>query len=148
MNLNDFKDYWELEKGQKSFSKFVDERLTVKELMKVRDVITTMQKRNLPSGKIIEALQRINGKLIEKWKAERAYYTEVKRMDTGDVAEAGENLDVKKYRVVLSPNACDVCRKKSDNGRKTFSDSDVQKSGYGEFIPWHPNCYCVVLPID
>lgn len=141
-----FRDYWMLEKGEMTIEKFVDDRLSEKELMKVRDIIAIMQAKGLPSNNIIKALQNINSKLMEKWKAERAYYTEVKRQDTRIVVNASKDLDIHKYRVVLSPHACPICVAKSNNGKKIFSTAEVSK-GEGQFVPWHPNCFCVVLPV-
>ena len=67
-------------------------------------------------------------------------------MDTKVVAEAAEELGVTKYRVVLSPSACPECEKKTAGGSKKFSNDDMKKSGYGHVPPFHPNCYCVLLP--
>ncbi len=141
--MDNFRDYWKLQKGEMSVDEFSDKRLTVPELKQVRDVIAQMQSKNLPSSKIIEALQHINKKLMEKWRAERAYFTEVKRDDTIAVAEASEELDVHKYRVVLSPNACDICVKKFSG--KIFKSNQIEKNGQ-PIIPAHPNCYCILIP--
>ncbi len=58
------------------------------------------------------------------------------------------DLGFKNYKVVLSPSACAVCRRKTNNGAKVFGEAEVmQKAGeYGKFVPFHPNCYCVAVP--
>lgn len=147
MELNLFKEMWAIQYGSREeFSK--SQALTKHELMEVQRTIASMQKRSLPAEKIIAALQKEQNKLREKWKAERAYYTEVKRQDTNKVGEAGEELDFDKYRVILSPHACKTCREKTENGRKMFKSSDLEKSGYGHIPPFHPNCYCILLPVE
>jgi len=127
-----------------SFAK--KESLTKTELIEIQNTIAALQKKGLPSSKIIIALQKQNKKLAKRWMAERAFWTEVKAQDTSKVGEIGEEIGFEHYKVILSPNACEICRKKTDNGRKIFTQKDIAKSGYGEFVPWHPNCYCVAIP--
>ena len=140
--MNTFLLYWK----QKDFIN-KGEKLTKVELQLVRSIITEDRERRVISSKTIKKLQTILPKLSEKWKAERVYFTETKREDTEVVADAGEDLGLDKYRIILSPNACTLCRKKSDNGKKIFTQKDVEKSGYGYFVPWHPNCYCLAIPV-
>ena len=116
-------------------------RLTESELVQVRKTISDLQGRGEISSKIITALQKSNSKLSMRWKAERAYWTEVKRSNTKEIAKAGEVMDATEYKVLLSPNACETCKKKSQNGNKIFKNSDLQKSGYGHIPPFHPNCW-------
>ncbi len=130
--------------GAETFGKSA---LTKAELIGIQNTIAELQKKGLPSSKIIEALQKQNKKIAEKWRAERAFWTEVKSFDTKKIGEAGEELDITKYKIILSPNACKTCRMKSDNGRKIFTQKDIAKTGYGQFIPWHPNCYCLAIPV-
>lgn len=142
--MSEFKIYWET--MNKTADEYVGDRaLSQKDLMEVRNTIIKLQKKGKPSSKIIEVLQKMNAKLFEKWRAERAYFTEIKLLDTQIVHRAAEELGVTKYRVVLSPSACPLCLKKSNNGKKIFTDAEVKKAGDG-FIPWHPNCYCVLIP--
>lgn len=136
-----FTDFW---KGQTHG--FAKAKLTQDELMAVRAKIIELQARGLPSSKIITALQKMNAKLMERWKAERAYWTESKRDDTKVVGEAVEDIGLDKYRVILSPDACKECRQKTQNGRKVFKHTDIEKSGYGHVPPFHPNCYCIIVP--
>ncbi len=137
--MNLFKQFW---KGQ------AGEALTKSELSEIQEYIKNLQKTNLPSSKIIAALQKFNGKLSERYKAERIYWTEVKAQDTKVVAQAGEDIGISKYKIILSPNACKGCREKSDNGRRIFTQKEIEKSGYGSFVPWHPNCFCIVIPYE
>lgn len=138
-----FKSFWKIQFHGESFEK---DRLSTIELKKVQDVIFELQKKGLPSSKIITELQRVNKKLSERWKAERAFWTEVKRDDTYGVADASDDLGVDKYQVILSPNACRLCRKKTEQGKKVFKGMDLEKSGYGHVPPFHPNCYCILIP--
>ncbi|MGH7239179.1 MAG: hypothetical protein ACREHG_03825 [Candidatus Saccharimonadales bacterium] len=124
------------------------ERLTEKELRQIQETISTMQNKGIASEKIIAALQKAMPKLREKWRAERAFWTESKRSDTQKVGMAAEELDMNKYRVILSPNACHICREKTRNGARVFKSTDLQKTGYGHVPPFHPNCYCILIPTE
>ncbi len=121
-------------------------RLNKQEIEGVSETIQRMQKQGAPSSQIITALHK-NPKLSERYKAERAYWTAVKRDDTEKVGLAAEELDFDKYRVILSPNACHECIKKTNDGAKIFKNADIAKSGYGHVPPFHPNCYCIMIPI-
>lgn len=138
-----FRQYWRAMQTE-DFAK--SRKLTYSELVEVQATIAQLQKKGLPSSKIISALQKRQPKLSERYKAERAYWTEVKRGDTNLVAEAGEELEVKNYRVILSPNACKTCREKTDNGDRVFKSSDLEKAGFGHVPPFHPNCFCILIP--
>jgi hypothetical protein len=141
---NLFQEHWKMQ--MHGIEPFEKARLTKSEIMNVQDTIAALQKRNLPSSQIITALQKQQPKLAMRWKAERAYWTEVKRNDTEKVGEAGEELDFERYRVILSPNACHICREKTRNGAKLFKSADLHKSGYGHVPPFHSNCYCILIP--
>lgn len=138
-----FAEMWKANAGVDSFAKA---RLTKAELVEVQRTIARLQKKGLPSSKIITALQKKNAKLSERWKAERAFWTETKRDDTEVVADLGEEVGFSDYKVILSPNACKTCREKTDGGRKIFKTADLHKSGYGHVPPFHPNCYCILIP--
>lgn len=144
--MNLFKEFWLANSGGELFEK--KESLTEPEIKKVQEKIAELQDKGLPSSKIIAALQKFNSKLSEKYRAEAAYWTEVKAQDTKIVGDIGDDLGISKYKVILSPNACKLCREKTDNGRKIFTQKDVEKSGYGQFVPWHPNCYCIAVPVE
>lgn len=115
------------------------ERLSMSEIAEVRRIIIELQGKEIPSSKIITRLQESNSKLSERWKAERAYWTEVKRDDTTIIGEASEEIDVTKFKVILPPHACKTCVTKTNNGNKIFKNTDIQKSGYGHVPPFHPN---------
>lgn len=133
-------------KAMESFSKA--KRLNKMEIQEVNEAIVRMQKRGLPSSRIITALQKQQPKLADRYKAERAYWTAVKHDDTQKVGMAGEELDFDKYKVILSPNACTVCIDKTKDGTKIFKNADIEKSGYGHVPPFHPNCYCIMIPLN
>lgn len=148
MQIEDFKNFYKLQNGLSTVDEYVNTTaLTKAELLNIRKTIQILEDKGLPSSKIIEALQKMNKKLIQKWRAERAYYTEVKLRDTKIVGKIGEELDIQKYRVVMSPNPCAICKKKSNNGKKLFSNAEIDKSGYGHVPAFHPNCYCILLPV-
>jgi hypothetical protein len=135
-----FKNFWKLNGN-------TDVALTEKEIVEVQNKIHDLQKQGYPSSVIIKNLQNYNAKLTEKWKAARAYWTEVKHQDTELVGDIGEDLGISKYKVILSPHACAICKSKTSGGRKIFSYKDIQKSGEGGSPPFHPNCYCIVFPV-
>jgi SPP1 gp7 family putative phage head morphogenesis protein len=117
--------------------------LTEKELVSIRQYIKALEKQKAPSKTIILHLQKFNPKLKELWKAERVYYTEIKRADSEIVADAGEELKIKSYRAILSRNACEHCVKALKG--KIFKANQLAKNG-NPLIPIHPNCYCVLIP--
>lgn len=140
-----FKTYWQLQNST-SEEYLVKARLTTKELKDIQKTIADLQQKGFSSSKIIKQLQKANGKLVDYWKAERAYYTEVKAMETKVVGQASEELGLDTYKTILSPNACEICKSKSNNGTKIFKSNDLHKSGYGHIPPFHPNCYCILIP--
>ncbi len=118
--------------------------LTIKELQEAQKLIFDLQAKGLPSSKIIAKLQLWNTKLTEKYRAERVFFTEVKRKESQQVADAGEKLDLDKYRVILSPHACPICRKISNDGKRIYDANDIADAK--EIPPYHPNCYCILIP--
>lgn len=136
-----FKDFWKIQGG------YVIEKaaLTASELKSVQKTIAELQAKRLPSSKIIAHLQTINKKLAEQWKAERAYWTEVKRSESDSIKSAGDDLDVEKYRIILSPNPCPICKAFADGGRRRFTMRQLVYKGR-EAPPVHPNCFCILLP--
>lgn len=145
-NMNSFKEFWKsINSDSEEFYKSAS--LTKAELRDIRNYISALKQKNAPSSKIINHLQKFTPKLNEKWKAERAYWTETKRMETQVIGEAGEDLGINDYRVILSPSACPICVKKTDNGTKKFTNTDIKKTGYGHVPSFHPNCYCVLIPV-
>ena len=123
------------------------EALTKSELAEAKAMIQGYQKRGLISSKIISKLQERIPKLSEEYKASRAYWTIVKEIDTEVVAEASDNLGIDTYKVILSPHPCQICIDKTQNGGKIFKHNEVEKAGYGHAPPFHPNCYCILIPV-
>jgi protein-disulfide isomerase-like protein with CxxC motif len=144
MSFNLFKQFWKANSGGELFEKSA--ALSKSEIMEVQKKIAELQGKGLPSSKIINALQKFNSKLMEKYRAEAAYWTGVKANDTQTVAQIGDDLGISKYKVILSPSACELCREKTNNGTKIFDQKDISKTGYGKFVPWHVNCYCILVP--
>lgn len=122
-------------------------KLTEKEIRDIQNVIRNMQKEGKNANQIILYLQEYNQKLAEKYRAERVFYTELKRLDTKQVETAGKYLELEEYRVILSPHACELCRSKTQNGKKIFTEEDFKKEGYGHVPPFHVNCYCTLIPV-
>lgn len=142
--MNEFQEmYKSLSQSDNEFYKSA--ALTEKELKDIRNYIKALQDKNMISKNIISYLQKFNPKIKELWKAERVYYTEIKRKDTKDVKDMGDDLEIKSYRAILSPNACEHCIKKLRG--KTFRSNEIEKDGT-PIIPVHPNCYCILLPKD
>lgn len=146
MSINYFREFWKSNNGNEIFEK--KSALTRDEIFAVQSKIAELQSKGYPSSKIISALQEFNFKLTERWRAERAYWTEVKVDDTGIVGEAGDELGISSYKAILSPNPCPICLKKTDRGSKVFKNQDLEKSGYGHVPPFHPNCYCILVPTE
>ncbi len=142
MPINEFAEkYKSLYKTDNEFYK--SSALSEKELVEIRQYIKALQAQKATSKTIISHLQKFNSKIEPLWKAERVYYTEIKRTDSKVVAQAGDELEIKSYRAVLSPNACIECKKVLQG--KTFKSNMIIKNG-NPIIPVHPNCYCVLLP--
>lgn len=141
--INKFKTYWKL---TYEFTKA--EKLSKSEIEFVRHFIVDSKRKKFTSSKTISLLQKAVPKLSEKWRAERAYWTEEKRADTMLIATAGDDLGISSYKVILSPDACKICRQKSQDGRKLFKTAEVEKVGYGHVPPFHPNCYCILIPVS
>lgn len=143
--MKKFKKFWQ-NLNQEIFEK--SEALTKIELDEVDKKIKQLQAKGWSSSKIIKALQDFNSKLSEEHRASAAYWTAVKTDDTKAIGKLGEDLGITKYKTVLGPNACKICRNKTENGRKVFKNSDIKKSGWGHVPPFHPNCFCIMIPIE
>lgn len=126
---------------EKKASDFSNEELT-----EARGLIALYNKKGKIASKAIKALMEKFGK--DEAAAARVYWTETKRADVKATSELGDELGITKYKVILSPNACKVCRKKTENGNKVFDKKQVEKAGVGKFVPFHPNCYCIMVPYE
>lgn len=139
-----FTDFWK--QHQYELPKFEKARkLSQDELTKARALIKSYQSKGVIASKAIKRLAKDMG--IPDDHASMVYYTEVKRNDVVATRQLGKKIGFEKYKVILSPNACKVCKQKTNEGRKVFTQAEVQKGGYGNMVPWHPNCFCIVLPI-
>ncbi len=139
-----FKDYWVSHPfALPRFSK--DDKLSKAQLEQARNIIKTYQAKGWSASKIKAQIQKELG--IDEYRAARVFDTEVKRNDVAATHEVGNQIGFTEYKTILSPNACALCRRKSDNGNKVFSDKDIHKTGYGQMVPWHPNCFCILYPI-
>ena len=121
--------------------------LTQKELAAARELIVECENKKMLSSQIVRKLQESFPELSEKYRAETVYWTESKRKETNIIAHSSEELDDKvTYKVVPSPAACDVCRKKSGNGNFVFKKDEVFGEKASMVLPFHPNCYCILIP--
>lgn len=114
------------------------------DLTEARALIALYNKRHKTATQTIKAIADQLGK--DEVDAARIYWTETKRADTKATRELGGDLGFTKYKVILSPSACKVCRKKTDEGQRVFKTSEIKKTGYGHAPPFHPNCYCILVP--
>jgi len=128
-------------------NKSATDALTEKELADVQWFIEHQRNRGETSSAIIKKLQKFNHKLSNLFNAERAFWTEVKRAESVEVLQLAAKVGIKEYKVILSPSACELCSQKTEHGEKVFSTREMYKSGYGHIPPFHPNCYCIAIPI-
>jgi hypothetical protein len=122
------------------------DKMSESEITEARALIAQYNKRHKTATQTIDALMRKFA--VTQPAAARVFWTETKKSDTAATLKLGAEIGFSKYQVILSPSACKVCVKKTDNGKKIFSDKEVHKTGHGEFVPFHPNCYCICVPIS
>ena len=141
-----FKSFWKkFIADNYDFSK-ADSRLSKEEVLEVQKFIKKLLDQKKPASVIIKKLQDYNDKLSDYYKAKRAFDTENKAIQTNEVLGSADDLGIDKFQCILSPNACTTCRQKTANGEKIFKESDLTKSGYGNKPPFHPSCFCVLIP--
>lgn len=114
------------------------------DITEARGLIAFYNKRRYTATVTIKALMRKFS--LDKSAAARVYWTETKRDDTDAVIDLGKEIGFTKYKVILSPSACKICRKKTNDGARIFKASELNKSGEGHKPPFHPNCYCILVP--
>jgi hypothetical protein len=114
------------------------------ELPAARSLIAYYNKHRYTATQTIKAIMRKFS--VDQAGAARVYWTETKREDTNAVMELGEEIGFTEYKVILSPSACKLCCKKTQGGAKVFKASELEKSGHGHKPPFHPNCYCILVP--
>ncbi len=142
--MEEFKQFWK-KLTSNEFRKA--DKLTGDQLDSVRQDIKKWQDEKYKSSEIIGKLMRKYSDLKEKWKAERVYYTEVKRFESKEIKIDSQDVGYNKFRIIPSPNACPLCIAVSKDGNKIFKGKDLIYKGRG-IPPIHPNCYCQLVPVD
>jgi SPP1 gp7 family putative phage head morphogenesis protein len=139
-------DYANKHKGdfKKKFKEMNKAKLSESQLEEIRDVIDSKEREHIPSSKIIDSLQRTVPKAKKKWKAERIYSTESKRIESDDIIGSATKLGIKSYKVMPSPNACEMCLKLCGHGERIFKEEELTVKGR-RVPPFHPNCYCSLI---
>jgi hypothetical protein len=136
----DFKTAWK----KTAATRVEKAKLSRDELTKAREIIRAGNSRSVPA---YETIGKVGRELnINQYRAQRVYVTESKRNDVVATRQLGKGIGFSKYSVILSPNACHKCQQMTENGRKIFTQKDITKGGYGWFVPFHPHCYCIVVP--
>lgn len=154
-----FKEWWSLNQERKilmaernemmsksRLEKKGDKPLSDEELGQARGLIALYNKQHKTATQTILALKQKFGKLAYGSDAARVYWTETKRDDTKATFKLGSEIGFTEYKVVLSPSACPLCVKKTNNGNRIFTTADFEKKEYGHVPPFHPYCYCIVIP--
>ena len=122
------------------------DKLSDEEVSQARGMIAYYNKHRYTATQTISALQKKFLKLAYQPDAARVYWTETKKADTDATLDLGKDIGFKTFKVVLSPSACKICRKKTDDGARVFKAAELEKSGFGHKPPFHPNCYCILVP--
>lgn len=136
--MKEFKSFWK--------AVYTKETLTPGEIKNIQNIIYRSEITNQPASKTIKMLQRYNPKLRERYKAERVYWTESKKMGTESTLESSNVLDVFKFRIIPSPTCCDLCHEIAKNGNRIFVKSELFYKGQ-KIPPIHPNCLCTLVPV-
>jgi len=154
-----FKEWWELRQQRnqlkaerailreaigKARVEKTNDAIRDEDITDARSLIALYNKRHKTATQTIKALMRKF--TLDQPAAARVFWTETKRDDTNAVLDIGKEIGFDTYKVILSPSACPVCVKKTDNGAKIFKAAELEKSGHGHKPPFHPNCYCVLVP--
>ena len=122
------------------------EKLSDDEISEARGLIAYYNKHHFTATQTINALRRKFRKLADQPDAARVYWTETKRDDTKATLDVSREIGFDTFKVILSPSACHICREKTQNGAKVFKASELEKSGWGHKPPFHPSCYCILVP--
>jgi hypothetical protein len=134
----DFKRFW----------KTTNAPLSETEVEELGNKIEQLEDKGTPASKIISWLQNHKpSKLGEKWKAERVWRTESKKIESSEIIDDAGEIGFTKFRISIAPDACELCRKLSGNGEKVFDASELVKDGV-PIIPHHPNCQCIIVPVE
>jgi len=79
---------------------------------------------------------------LEEFEVKRIASTETAWAANQGSLEAGRELGIDKFEVLLDPDACEICQGAYGDG-EVMSEKDL--AGVGE-PPLHPNCQCVIEP--
>jgi hypothetical protein len=131
VHKNDFKEFWK--------------RLNNRDIHNVRQQVDVLQEKGKADSTIIRNLQK-RPKLKEKWQAKRAFVTESKRLQSIDERKSAIDRGVKKFTIILEPNACEKCKAFARGGKRIFTEKGIGK-GNEIVIPHHPNCKCQLVAI-
>jgi hypothetical protein len=123
----------------------MNKKLNQRDINNVRQQIDTLQTKGKTESAIINNLQK-RPKLKDRYEAERAYETEKKRLETLRTKELGEKRGLNKFYIILEPNACSLCKKMTENGRRFFTAKQIG-DGNKTVVPFHPNCHCHLIPV-
>jgi len=99
-----------------------------------------------------EMSRRVNDlfKGEETWRADRIAATESSRaVHNGQIMGAAHSKMVKGFRLLVSADACPICRAaKHDRGYTELGDAQAQMTSYDRTLPpLHPNCQCSVTEV-
>jgi SPP1 gp7 family putative phage head morphogenesis protein len=122
-----------------AFQQFFKAKLSGRELKTIRGKIERLQDAGVKPKKIVGVVEGQSKKLDEKWKAERVYRTETKKLETEKVLEASNKFKIKHFKIFAEKGACESCRKLEG---RVYSQKDIEKVGT---VPHHPQCRCSVV---
>lgn len=120
-------------------------KLNSRDISNVRQQVDVLESKGKGEKAIIRNLRKRPG-LKEEWQAKRAYETESKRLESMEAKKKADYMGMKKFYVVLNKDACDECRRLTDNGKKVFTNRQIGK-GTDLLVPHHPNCRCTLSPV-
>ncbi|MHB8483865.1 MAG: hypothetical protein ACYDBV_14225 [Nitrospiria bacterium] len=135
-----FKRFW------KELNKTGD-ALSDRQLEEVQDKMWRWDSKHVKYSDQVKRLQRTFPKLREQYRAEQVVRTEGKRLESDDVKNDAVEIGLKSFKIMLSPNACEMCRGFTNEGSKVFK-ADELKKGEWDVPPIHPQCNCVLIPLN
>ncbi len=142
---NNFNKFWKEKNIDYDYEMF-EKRLSVAEIRNIRKLLEELRQKGYTFGQIVDFLRRTRKRLSEKWKAERVVATEEKRSESLSILDSSRALGAKKYRIVINPDACELCRSLTEEGTRIFEEDELYYKGH-RIPPFHPFCYCLLNPI-
>jgi hypothetical protein len=97
------------------------------------------------SSEIITYLKRKYPKINEQYEAERAFWTETKKLDALRIKEEAKALGEDLFTIEPNTGACEFCLQFTQNGTKVFKASELFLNGR-PIPPLHPGCFCLLKP--